>query len=338
MAGSLDLLYIGSRDSMEQTMMEEHEVPFVAISCGKLRRYFSWKNLVDFFRIPVGIIEATLVLLKFRPEVIFCKGGYVSFPVAVAGWILGIPVVLHESDVSPGLANKLCAKFAKVICVSFEESRKYFKQKKVVLTGNPVRHELALADAETGFTFMDFVTDLPVVLVMGGSSGAEFVNQLVWRNLEYLLPHYQVAHVCGRGKVQSAEKLLEHLKPEHHKYIAHYRAFDFLDHEMKDVYAAADVVVSRAGAISLAEIDFFEKPAILIPLGKSASRGDQILNADIFAKGHLCKILHEGEFSDVEFMDDVREMIKHRKSAHVGHRKEDKFHALDKIIRLLEKP
>ncbi len=336
-AEKLELLYIGGRNSMEQTMIEEIDVPFVAISCGKLRRYFSWKNFSDFFKIPVGVLQACAVLLKFRPDVIFCKGGYVSFPVAVAGWILHIPVILHESDVSPGLANSLCARFASVICVSFEESKKYFKGKKVVFTGNPVRKELMYANKEVGLEFLHFTPALPVVLIMGGSSGAEFINQLTWRNLEYLLPHYQIAHICGRGKVQDTTKLLTHLKPEHQKYLSRYRAFEFLEHELKDVYAAADVIVSRAGAVSLAELDFFEKPVILIPLGKSASRGDQILNAEVFSMNHLCRVLFEGEFSDVEFMEDIQDLIKHRKQAPLGHKKEDKFYALDKIIRLLQK-
>ncbi len=326
---------------MEQKMLEEIDVPFVAITCGKLRRYFSLKNFIDFFKVPIGILQALTVLLKFRPDVIFCKGGYVSFPVAVAGWMLHIPVILHESDVSPGLANRWCSRFAKVICTSFEESKKYFKNKKVVLTGNPMRRELGLANADAGLKFLDFTRELPVILVMGGSSGAEYINQLTWRNLEYLLPHFQIVHICGRGKVLDTPRLLEHLKPEHQKYLSHYRSFQFLDHELKDVYAAADVIVSRAGAISLAEIDFFEKPTVLIPLGKSASRGDQILNAEAFAKNHLCRIFFEGEFSDMEFFEDVRNMIKHRKSAHLGHSagsKPDKFRATDSIIRLLQKP
>lgn len=334
----LELLYIGGRNGMEQAMIAEIGVPFVAITCGKLRRYFSWKNFVDFFKVPVGIIQSLAILLKFRPDVIFCKGGFVSFPVAVAGWILRIPVVLHESDVSPGLANSLCARFASVICVSFEESKKYFgKKKKTVVTGNPVRRELMYADKEAGLEFLHFTPALPVVLIMGGSSGAEFINKLAWRNLEYLLQHYQIAHLCGRNNVQPSNELLQHLKPEHHKNLSRYRAFEFLENELKDVYAAADVIVSRAGAISLAELDFFEKPVILIPLGTAASRGDQILNAEVFAKDHLAKVLHEGKFSDLEFMDDIHELMLHRKSSHVGHKRDDKFSVLDKIIRLLQK-
>lgn len=337
-SGSLELLYIGSSNGMEAKMIQEVGVDFVGISCGKLRRYFSFRNFLDFFRIPVGIIEAWAVLMKFRPDVIFCKGGYVSFPVAVAGWMLNIPVILHESDVSPGLANRMCARFARVICTSFEESRKYFKHKKVVFTGNPVRRELAFANRETGLQFLDFSGDLPIILIIGGSLGAEFLNLLTWKNLDYLLPHFQVAHICGRGNVKDSLDLLKYLGPEHQKYLAHYRAFEFLDHELKDVFAASDLIISRAGAISLAEMDFFEKPAILIPLGKKASRGDQILNAEVFAKNHLCKILHEGEFSDMELFEDIKTLLVHRKNAHVGHTKDEKFSALDKIIKLLERP
>jgi len=316
-------------------MIEELDVRFVGVACGKLRRYFSWKNLWDFFKIPIGVLQSFAVLLKFRPDVIFCKGGFVSFPVAVAGWVLRVPVILHESDVSPGLANRMCSRFASVICVSYEESKKYFKNKKVVVTGNPVRKELMYANKEVGLQFLNFVPDFPVILIMGGSSGASFVNNLVWKNLEYLLPHYQVAHICGRGNVRDSKDLLKYLKPDHQKYLSHYRAFDFIQNELKDVYAASDVVVSRAGAISLAELDFFEKPVILIPLGKAASRGDQILNAEIFSKNHLSKILFEGEFSDAEFLEDIQHLIKHRKSARTH--QEDKFQTLDKIIRLLQK-
>lgn len=336
-ARSPELLYIGSRQGMEQKMIEEIDVPFVGITTGKLRRYFSFKNVLDFFRVPVGILQSVAILMKFRPDVIFCKGGYVSFPVAVAGWFLRIPVILHESDVSPGLANRLCARFASVVCTSFEESKKYFRKQKVHCTGNPVRRELALANADDGRKFLDFSSDLPVLLVMGGSSGAEYINQMTWRNLEQLLSHYQVAHICGKGKVQPPDRLVEHLKPEHQKYLSRYRSFEFLDHELKDVYAAADVMVSRAGAISLAEIDFFDKPVVLIPLGKSASRGDQILNAEAYATRHLAKVLYEGEFSDVEFLEDVQYLFKHRKTSSIGHKKDDKFQANEKIIRLLSK-
>lgn len=326
---------------MERKMIEENHVPFIAIACGKFRRYFSMKNFLDLFNVPIGIVQAVAVLLKFKPDVIFCKGGYVSFPVAVAGWMLRIPVILHESDVSPGLANRMCTRFASAVCISFEESRKYFKNKKVVFTGNPVRRELSLANAGDGYKFLAFTPDLSVILIMGGSLGAEFVNRLVWRNLDYLLPHFQVVHICGRGKVEPADALLQHLKPEHEKYLAHYRSFEFLNQELKHVYAATDVIVCRSGAISLAEIDFFEKPAILIPLGKAASRGDQILNAEAFSKDHLCRVLHEGEFSDIEFIEDIKALLKYHKPAHPGHaahQNEEKFKPLEKIIRLLQKP
>ena len=335
--GQLQLLYIGTRSGMEEMLLKEEAVEYRGITCGKLRRYFSFYNFLDLFKVPVGIVQAFFILLRFSPNAVFCKGGYVCFPVAVAARLLGIPVVLHESDVVPGLANRLSARFASRICISFEESRKFFKHEKVVFTGNPVRRELEFSNKAEGLKFLEFDDSLPVVLFMGGSLGADYINRLVWKNLEYLLPHYQIVHICGAGKVRDTEELLPFLKEEHRRKISRYRAFEFIKNELKDVYAASDVIIGRAGAISLAEIDFFEKPAILIPLTKGASRGDQIVNARAFAKTHVCSILEEGTFSDMQFMEEIQHFVKHKGAAHFGHMKQkDRFFALEKIIHILE--
>jgi UDP-N-acetylglucosamine--N-acetylmuramyl-(pentapeptide) pyrophosphoryl-undecaprenol N-acetylglucosamine transferase len=307
----LELLYIGSRNGMEKKMIEDLHVPYYGISTGKLRRYFSLQNFIDVFKIPIGFVQALIKLIGFKPKVVFCKGGYVCFPLVMAARLLKIPVILHESDVTPGLANKLSARFATTICISFEESRKFFHgNKKIVLTGNPVRKELMFGNKEDGLRFVDFNEDKPILLFMGGSLGAEFINEFVWKNLDRLLIHYQVVHICGQGKSKSPEELLKLLDEKRKKNLSRYRIFNFVQQELKDLYALANVIITRAGAITLSEIDFFDKPAILIPLpAKNVSRGDQIENAKIFAKHHLCAILQQDEFTDEQFFDELKHLL-----------------------------
>ncbi len=321
---------------MEEKLIKEAHVPYTGIFCGKLRRYFSLKNVVDIFKIPVGIIQVFFHFLSFRPTVIFCKGGYVCFPVAVAGWLLKIPIVLHESDVIPGLTNRLCAFFASKICIAFEESRKYFRGRKTVLTGNPVRYEMIFGDRFEGLNFLDFVPLLPVVLVIGGSLGADFINNIIWSNMGKLLEKYQVVHICGEKHMKSPEELLTLLPSEQKLLLARYRLFPFVKNELKDLYAAADIVVSRAGAMTLAELDFFRKPVLLIPLTKKASRGDQIINAQVFAKKHFCSVFDEENFSNEKFLDALEKLLKnsgHKKKTKILSRKSS---ALENIVHLLE--
>lgn len=321
---------------MEEKLIKEINVPYVGIFCGKLRRYFSIKNIVDIFKIPVGIIQVFSHFLSFRPTVVFCKGGYVCFPVAVAGWLLKIPVFLHESDVIPGLANLLCAHFAGKICIAFEESRKYFRGKKTVFTGNPIRYEMIFGNRFEGLNFLDFVPMMPVVLVMGGSLGAGFINKIIWSNMHELLEKRQIVHICGEKNMKSPEDLLDLLPFSRKNLLARYRLFPFIKNELKDLYAAADVVISRAGAITLAELDFFEKPSLLIPLTQRASRGDQIVNARTFAKTHFCSIFYEENFSNEKFLSELDRFLK--KSVHRQKTKilDHKSSALNTIVHLLE--
>lgn len=302
-------MYIGERGGMEEQLMREAGVHFKGIWCGKWRRYFSWRNFVDFFKLPVGVMQAFVSLRRFKPSVVFCKGGYVSFPVAMGAWLNKIPVVVHESDVVPGLTVKLCARFAKAICVSFEESKCYFPtKKKVVITGNPVRKEIAMGKKEKALELTGFALDKPTVLIMGGSQGATVVNEMVWSMLEQLLAHYQVIHICGKGKLKSPEELKK-LVPSS-DMLHHYFSLEYAGEILKDLYALADILVSRAGAMSLAEIDGIGKPSILIPLSKKASRGDQIINAEVFAKTHLCRVIEEENLSSSVLLKALEELIK----------------------------
>ena len=343
-SAAIKILYFGTRKGMEKDLVLPLGVSYKGIFCGKLRRYFSWENFLDGIKIPAGILQCLFTLLRFRPDVIFCKGGYVCFPVAVAGWILRIPVILHESDVMPGLANRLSSRFASKICISFKETRQFFPKNKVVFTGNPVRRELMFGSAEDGRTFTAMHETVPILLFMGGSQGAEFINQIVWDNLDGLLASYQVVHICGEDKVKNACELLELLGEGNKKHLSRYRAFSFVGREMKDLYACSDLVVGRSGAITLSEIDFFGKPALLIPLSTRVSRGDQIDNAKVFAKNHAAAVIEEDAFNEAKFFETITKLLG-RPLMSSGHQRSialdrsgpqrSKFAANEKIINLL---
>lgn len=276
-------------------MLEKHGVKFVAVACGKFRRYFAWANFSDMTKVPVGIMQARKALKKFRPDVVFSKGGFVSFPVVVAAWSLRVPVIVHESDVHPGLANRMAFKFASKICLSFEETKKYLQSyiKRVVVTGNPVRMSVQKGNAEEGFKFAGLENDKrPVVLVMGGSQGAQQINELVRNSLNELLKRFQVVHLAGRGNLD----ISVHKKG--------YVQFEYLDEQMSNIYAMSEIVVSRGGANSLSELAALRKKVLIIPLGTEGSRGDQILNAEIFAK-HLGWTVMTGKISSEHFVAAV---------------------------------
>lgn len=326
------LLYIGTRKGMERQMIGDLGVPYRGIICGKLRRYFSLRNVGDAFKFPVGILQSLVLLSRFNPDVVFCKGGYVSFPVALAGWILRKPVFLHESDVIPGLANRLSSRFATKILVSFEESKKYFPAKKVVVTGNPVRPEIAEGDRNVAVQMSGLTEKIPVLLVMGGSQGADFINQAIWRNLPLLLNHFQVVHVCGKGNMKSEDEILGMIGGNY-DLLRRYRQYEFIAADLKHFYALTQVMVTRAGANSLAEIALLHKPAVLIPLSKKTSRGDQIVNAEFFSKEHRAVVMEEERFDDDRFLEAIEELA----AKSVGKTVHEKrvSSATDKIISLL---
>ncbi len=284
-------------------------VPFQAISTGKLRRYFSWENFIDPFKVVAGVWEAWRALRAFKPDVVFSKGGFVSLPVVFAAAKLRVPVILHEADVEPGLSHRMCAKFAKIICVSWGETMKAFTAKKVLWTGMPVRREVSSGVREKGLEFLGFSGRKPVLLVMGGSLGAQSVNRLVWSVLPELVRVYDVVHVTGPQEVKSHDgvmgEVMEHAMETPR---AHYRAFPYLQAELFDVYACADVVVSRAGASALAELCVLGKPCVLIPLGASQSRGDQIVNAEVLASAGAAKVYMSDWNEPSKFVEMVCEL------------------------------
>jgi UDP-N-acetylglucosamine--N-acetylmuramyl-(pentapeptide) pyrophosphoryl-undecaprenol N-acetylglucosamine transferase len=287
-----EIFYIGSKAGIEKDLTKPLNIKYFGILSGKLRRYFSWENFLDPFKILAGIVQAFFLCLKLKPAVVFSKGGFVAFPVAVAAWLNRIPIIIHESDLSPGLANKLCFPFAKKLCLTFPDSTNYFSSKykdKLVVTGTPIRDELLKGDANLGRSICNFTKDKKIILVFGGSLGAEPINKAIRKLLPNILEEFQIAHVCGENKI------------DHSLNFSGYKQFTYLKEEFPHVIAAADLVISRAGANTLYELLALRKPHILIPLGKQASRGDQIENAKNFATKNISIVIFENELTS-EFL------------------------------------
>mgnify|MGYP000794647619 CR=1 FL=1 len=302
LAEGVEVHYIGTADGIERTILSgRKDITYHIISSGKLRRYFSWKNFTDPFRVMRGMFQARRVMREVKPAAVFSKGGFVSVPVVIAAHGRHIPVVTHESDYTPGLANKINAKFADKICVTFEDTLAHVGAKGVH-TGTPIRPELYEGDKARGLSFLGFDGSKPVLLVMGGSLGAAAVNDAVRVALPKLLAMYDVAHLCGKGKVD--ESLAQ----------PGYRQFEYVNAELPDVLAATDVVVSRAGANAVFEFLALSKPALLIPLPRSASRGDQILNAGYFARKGFAMVLEQEALTPETLLDAVNDLYDRRLS------------------------
>ncbi len=297
-----DIQYIGSKKGMERQLIEEAGIPYHGISSGKLRRYFDVKNFTDPFKVMKGYTDASRLLKKLKPDVVFSKGGFVTVPVVLAAKRRKIPVIIHESDITPGLANKLSIPAATKICCNFPETIKYLPPDKSVLTGSPIRQELFQGSKEEGLKLCGFEESKPVLLVMGGSLGAVAINQSLRENLTALLEQFQIIHLCGNGNLDTS---LEDVQG--------YKQFEYAKEELTHLFAAADLIVSRAGANAICEFLALKKPNILIPLPASQSRGDQLLNASSFEKSGYSYVLQEEELTRdsllkaVQYVYDERE-------------------------------
>ncbi|MCL2792401.1 MAG: undecaprenyldiphospho-muramoylpentapeptide beta-N-acetylglucosaminyltransferase [Spirochaetaceae bacterium] len=287
-----DFFWIGSSSGMEKRLLEEKGIAFFGIQTGKLRRYFSFRNFTDIFKILAGIIASFYILLKKRPVIIFSKGGYVSVPPVFAGKILGIPVVTHESDYTPGLATRINKRFSKLIMLSFEESKKFFKEKnhnKLCFTGNPVRKIFYNANSGQGKERASLIENIPVIMVIGGSLGAMEINGLIEKLLPQLLKNYYVIHQSGNNKMsENISMLSEDLKKR-------YKRYPFIGNEIADIIAASDIVISRAGAGLIWELAAIGKASILIPLRGKGTRGDQVKNADFLKSKEAAIVLDDEE-------------------------------------------
>ncbi len=277
-----EISYIGSYTGIEKELIEAQHIPYYGISSGKLRRYFDPKNFSDPFKVINGLRQAICLIHKLKPNVIFSKGGFVSVPVLLAARLCRVPAIIHESDITPGLANKIALPGATRICCNFPETMKYLPAEKAVLTGSPIRQELLTGDASAARALCGFDEGRPVLFVVGGSSGSVVINNAVREALPGLLKKFQVVHMCGKDHLdQSLMKT------------AGYQQFEYIGKELRDIFALSDVVVSRAGANSICELLALHKPHLLIPLSAGASRGDQILNAASFEKQGFSMVLKE---------------------------------------------
>lgn len=298
-----DIQYIGSYNGIEKELIEPFGIPYHGISSGKLRRYFSLQNFTDPFRVLKGLGEARKLIHDLQPDVIFSKGGFVSVPVVLAGKKCKVPVIIHESDMTPGLANKLAIPSATKVCCNFPETLNHLPKDKAVLTGSPIRQELLSGNKIAAMDLCGFSADKPVILVIGGSLGAVAVNNAVRAALPELLETFQIVHLCGKGKIDGSFNGTKG-----------YKQFEYIKTELRDIFALADIVISRAGANAICELLALRKPNILIPLSANASRGDQILNARSFERQGFSIVLEEEEVSKETLLDAVCKLYENRSS------------------------
>ena len=301
----IETVYIGSKNGIEKDMITDSAktTKYIPISSGKLRRYLSFENLKDVFKVLKGVLDARKALKKEKPDLVFSKGGFVSVPVIIAAKSLKIPTIIHESDVTPGLANKISMKFANKMYTTFEETLKYVPKEKSDFIGAIIREDLRDGKKEEGYKITGFNDKLPVLLVMGGSLGSKILNEAVRDNLDYLTKKYQIIHLTGKGhKDESIQN-------------DHYVQYEFVSSELMHFYAISDTVISRAGANAIYEFATLKIPMLLIPLGLDQSRGDQIDNAKIFEKNGYAKVIQEKEVNqntlvrNLDQLENEREML-----------------------------
>ena len=302
-SAGFEIYYIGSHSGIERELVEAASIPYFSISSGKLRRYKSIRNVTDIFRISKGLLDAIRIIRKIKPDIIFSKGGFVVVPVVAAARLLRIKSVIHESDMTPGLANKLAMPFAAKVCVSFPETLAHVPKSKGVLTGTPLRAELLSGSKEAARELFNEngpgTRSVPILLVTGGSQGANAINTCVRDTLPKLLQKFRVIHLCGKGNLSGIQQ-------------PGYVEFEYLNEEMADVLAAADIVVSRAGANTIFELAALGKPNLLIPLPAASSRGDQIQNAASFTKQGFSMVLLEQEMTPERLLQDVTWLYENR--------------------------
>lgn len=320
-----DIDYIGSYNGIEKELITPMEgVDYHSISTGKLRRYMSKENFKDPFKVAKGTFQALSVLKRKKPGVIFSKGGFVSVPVVLAAKLARVPVLIHESDYTPGLANKLSFPFADRILTTFPETMKHVPEKKSEYIGAIIREELFLGDADAAREMTGFSDDKPVLLVMGGSTGSETINTAIRDNLDQLLLNYNIIHLCGKGHREEAYNVKGYIQ------------YEYVKDELKDLLKLADLVVSRAGANAIFEFVALKKPMLLIPLSRKVSRGDQILNAQSFERQGFAHSLEEEQVTKKSFLEAVRKLDEDQEQLKTHMEKYEVEKSKEHVIELLE--
>lgn len=305
-----EISYIGSYEGIEKRLIEEQGVSYYGISSGKLRRYFDPKNFSDPFKVLKGYSQSVKLLKKLKPDVVFSKGGFVSVPVVLAARHCKIPAIIHESDLTPGLANKLAIPGAVKVCCNFPETLNYLPKEKAVLTGSPIRQELLKGNANHAFSLCRFSDRTkPVIMIVGGSTGSRAINTAIRGLLPELVKSYNIIHLCGKGNLN-----------ETLHSVSGYAQFEYANQELSDMFALSDLVISRAGANAICELLALRKPNILIPLSAEASRGDQILNANSFRSQGFSYVLEESELTNTALLEAIE---------HVFRKKEDYVNAME---------
>ncbi|NMD38400.1 MAG: undecaprenyldiphospho-muramoylpentapeptide beta-N-acetylglucosaminyltransferase [Christensenellaceae bacterium] len=317
--------YIGSKNSIESEIMHREGIHYKSIYCGKLRRYFSWENFKDIFRVLFGTIQAFFYIKKLKPNIVFSKGGFVAVPVVVAAKLNKIPIICHESDITPGLATQISSKFAQAIATTFPECSTKLGAK-CYYTGTPLRKELFKGDKETALKEYGLNGKKPILLVMGGSQGALAINECLHESLDELLKDFDILHLCGEGKVN--ENLLDKEA---------YIQIPYLHKTLPNVLQAADIIVSRAGSNSISEFHALKKPMLLIPLPLSASRGDQILNAKSFEQRGIAKLLFQEDMNKESFIAAIKNLYEDRQTLISNMENDTAKDGTIEIIKLIDK-
>jgi UDP-N-acetylglucosamine--N-acetylmuramyl-(pentapeptide) pyrophosphoryl-undecaprenol N-acetylglucosamine transferase len=317
--------YVGTADGMERGLIKDMPgITYHAVSSGKLRRYFDWRNFTDPFRVLAGAGQAHALMRKIRPAVVFSKGGFVTVPVVAGAWLAHVPVILHESDITPGLANKLAMPFASMVCTSFPETADHIHNKKVLHTGSPIRRSLLTGDRKRGHKLSGLTGKKPVLLIMGGSTGAQAINNEVDAALDEILAHFDIIHIRGR----------ENVKPGLNR--KGYMQFDYVTDDLKHLMAVADIVLSRAGANAIFEFLALDKPMLLIPYPLGASRGDQILNARSFQKQGYAETLMQEDVNTERLVTALRQLYRNRHGYIANMRKAGDRDTVGMIMEVIE--
>ena len=319
-----DIDYIGSVNGIEKQIVTESGLKYHGIKSGKLRRYFSIENFTDPFKVIAGVFEAYSIIRKIKPNIVFSKGGFVTVPVIIGAYLNRVPVIIHESDMTPGLANKISIPMAKKVCVSFPETLQYLNQKGIY-TGTPIRSEILKGNKEKGYALCNFNNQKPVLLIIGGSLGSEFINNSMRNILDTILEKFQVIHVCGKGNY----------KAEFDNKIG-YKQFEYVNEELSDIFAITDIIVARAGSNSIFEFLNLRKPNLLIPLSRKASRGDQILNAESFEKMGYSKVIQEEDITPDKLISLINQLYNEKNQYIETMNKSPAKNSVDEIIKVIE--
>lgn len=321
-----EISYIGSYEGIEKRLIEEQGIPYYGIASGKLRRYFDPKNFSDPFKVLKGYGQSIKLLKKLKPDVVFSKGGFVSVPVVLAARRCKVPAIIHESDLTPGLANRIAIPKATKVCCNFPETLNYLPKEKAVLTGSPIRQELLSGNPDNAFSLCGFQDhSKPVILIIGGSSGSRAINTAIRNLLPELVKNYNILHLCGKGNL---DETLNHASG--------YAQFEYANQELADMFALADLVISRAGANAICELLALRKPNILIPLSAAASRGDQILNANSFRSQGFSYVLEEEELTNTTLLEAIEHVFRKKSSYIEAMEQSSTRNSIDSIIGLIK--